>query len=143
MIRSEYATLGTGPTSADRGIVVSPHHLASQAGIEILRKGGTAIDAAIAVDAVLGVVAPDTCGPGGDLFALVHTPGTSAPIALNASGRAGSGRSADELRDRGLGEVPFRSPWSITVPGCVDGLSLIHISEPTRPTRASRMPSSA
>ncbi len=121
MIRSEYATLGTGPTSADRGIVVSPHHLASQAGIEILRKGGTAIDAAIAVDAVLGVVAPDTCGPGGDLFALVHTPGTSAPVALNASGRAGSGLSADDLRDRGLGEIPFRSPWSITVPGCVDG----------------------
>lgn len=121
MKRPAQAIVGTGSTSTDRGIVVSPHHLASQAGIDILRMGGTAVDAAIAVDAVLGVVAPDTCGPGGDLFALVHAPGMDVPATLNASGHAGSGATATSLRARGLGEIPFRSPWSITVPGCVDG----------------------
>lgn len=86
-----------------------------------MEQGGTAIDGAIAADAMLGVVAPDTCGPGGDLFAIVHRPGDEQPIVLNASGRAGSGASSAQLRDRDLTHIPFRSPWSITVPGCVDG----------------------
>lgn len=111
----------TGNTRPGVGIAVAPHHLAAEAGVEILRDGGNAVDAAIAVDAVLGVVLPDTCGPGGDLFAIVHRPGDERPSALNASGRAGSGIDADGMRDRGHGEIPFRSPWSITVPGCVDG----------------------
>ncbi len=121
MNRPEGAALSTGPTADGIGIAVSPHLLASEAGIGILEAGGTAVDAAIAIDAVLGVVLPDTCGLGGDLFALVHVPGAEAPITLNASGRAGAGITADGLRDLGLGEIPFRSPWSITVPGCVDG----------------------
>ena len=121
MTREPDAQLSTGPVDPGTGIVVSPHHLATRAGIEILDAGGSAIDAAIAVDAVLGVVLPDTCGPGGDLVALVHGPGLDSPVALNSSGRAGSGVTADDLRDKGLGELPYRSPWSITVPGCVDG----------------------
>ncbi|MGI9529735.1 MAG: gamma-glutamyltransferase family protein [Acidimicrobiia bacterium] len=115
------AQLSTGETTADQGIAVSPHWMASEAGVEIMNAGGSAVDAAIAVDAVLAVVAPDTCGPGGDLFALVHDPTHDTPIALNASGRGGSGVTADDLRDKGLGAIPYRSPWSITVPGCVDG----------------------
>lgn len=83
--------------------------------------GGNAVDAAIAADAVLGVVLPDTCGPGGDLFALAHLPGMAQPIALNASGRAGSGANPTVLRGRGLQALPYRDPWTITVPGCVDG----------------------
>ncbi len=102
-------------------IVVSPHYIASQAGLDVIAQGGNAVDAAIAVDAVLAVVAPDTCGPGGDLFALISEPGTTQPATLNASGRAGSGVTADDIRDAGHGEIPYRSPWSITVPGCVDG----------------------
>lgn len=86
-----------------------------------MAQGGNAVDASIAINAVLGVVAPDTCGPGGDLFALVHIPGAREPRTLNSSGRAGSGVTADDLRDRGLGEIPLYSPWSISVPGCVDG----------------------
>jgi gamma-glutamyltranspeptidase/glutathione hydrolase len=86
-----------------------------------MEQGGTAIDGAIAADAMLAVVAPDTCGPGGDLFAIVHRPGDDQPIVLNASGRAGSGASSARLRDQGLIEIPPRSHWSITVPGCVDG----------------------
>jgi gamma-glutamyltranspeptidase/glutathione hydrolase len=100
---------------------VSPHHLASEAALQIMEKGGTAVDGAIAANAVLAVVAPDTCGPGGDLFAIVHRPGDERPIVLNASGRAGSGASAARLRDQGLTEIPIRGHWSITVPGCVDG----------------------
>lgn len=121
MVRPGAAQLSTGETSTDQGIAVSPHWMASQAGVEIMNSGGSAVDAAIAVDAVLAVVAPDTCGPGGDLFALVHDPTHGAPLTLNASGRAGSGVTADDLRDQGLGDIPYRSPWSITVPGCVDG----------------------
>ncbi len=119
--RPSEAHLSTNPRQATDAIVVSPHHLASQAGIDIIDAGGNAVDAAIAVDAVLGVVAPDTCGPGGDLFALIHEPGMGTPVTLNASGRAGSGITADDMRDQGFGEIPYRSPWSITVPGCVDG----------------------
>ena len=95
--------------------------------------GGNAVDAAIAANAVLGVVAPDTCGLGGDLFALIHTPGLAAPAALNASGRAGSGAIAAELRDRGIDEVPLRSAWSVTVPGCVDGWEALLERFGTRP----------
>ena len=119
--RPSAAQLGTGPKQPGTGFAVSPHYLASQAGIDIMARGGNAVDASIAINAMLGVVLPDTCGPGGDLFALVHIPGEAAPRTLNSSGRAGSGVSADELRDMGHGEIPLRSPWSITVPGCVDG----------------------
>jgi gamma-glutamyltranspeptidase / glutathione hydrolase len=121
MNRPVEATRATAGDGGGVGIVVSPHHMASAAGTEILRSGGNAVDAAIAVDAMLAVVLPDTCGPGGDLFALVHTPGSARPATLNASGRAGTGVTADDLRDMGHGEIPYRSPWSITVPGCVDG----------------------
>jgi gamma-glutamyltranspeptidase/glutathione hydrolase len=119
--RPPAADLGTGAQPTGTAFAVSPHHLASQAGIDIMAAGGNAVDASIAINAVLGVVAPDTCGPGGDLFALVHLPESATPLALNSSGRAGSGVTADDLRDRGLGEIPLYSPWSISVPGCVDG----------------------
>jgi gamma-glutamyltranspeptidase/glutathione hydrolase len=120
-LRPDEARISTRPTDGARGIVVSPHYLASQSGIDVLKDGGTAVDAAIAVNAVLSVVLPDTCGPGGDLFALIHSPGGTTPTALNASGRAGSGITADTMRDAGFGAIPMRSAWSITVPGCVDG----------------------
>ena len=89
--------------------------------MEILGRGGSAIDAAIAVDAVLGVVAPETCGIGGDLFALVHRPGDLRPTVLNASGRAGSNAHADELRRAGATTIPDFHPLTVTIPGCVDG----------------------
>ena len=94
-----------------------------------MSRGGNAVDGAMAANAVLGVVLPDTCGPGGDLFAIVHRPGDSEPIALNASGRAGSGATASTLRSRGLSEIPPRSRWTVTVPGCVDGWQTLHERE--------------
>ena len=84
--------------------------------------GGNAVDAAIAAVAAQGVVAPETSGIGGDLFALVHRPGWEKPVALNASGRSGSNASAAILRDAGETEVPRDHPSTVTVPGCVDGL---------------------
>ena len=119
--RDPDAPLATGPLHGSPALAVSPHHLASQAAIDAMAAGGNAVDGAIAANAVLGVVLPDTCGVGGDLFAIVHTPGAPVPVALNASGRAGSGASSQQLRDAGHPEVPLRSPDSITVPGCVDG----------------------
>lgn len=86
-----------------------------------MQGGGNAVDAAIAANAVLGVVAPDTCGPGGDLFAIVYEPGHPTPTALNASGRAGSGATAVAVRAAGHEVIPLRGPWTVTVPGCVDG----------------------
>lgn len=121
------ASLTNGPildaavVERGRGVVVSPHYLAGRAGVEILRTGGNAVDAAVAANAVLGVVLPDTCGPGGDLFALVHRPGDPRPAALNASGRAGSGADGERLRRSGYTTVPIHGVEGITVPGCVDG----------------------
>ena len=99
-------------------IVVTSHELATQSGLEILAKGGNAVDAAIAANATLGVVAPETCGIGGDLFALVHRPGDAQPITLNASGSAGSNVRSDHLTGP---TIPTTDPASVTIPGCVRG----------------------
>jgi gamma-glutamyltranspeptidase/glutathione hydrolase len=102
-------------------VAVAPHRLATDAAVSIMTSGGTAVDGAIAANAVLGVVLPETCGPGGDLFALIHEPGVPEPWCVNSSGRAGSGASAAALRGLGHREIPMRGPWGVTVPGCVDG----------------------
>ena len=111
---------------APNGMVCSVDHLASSAGVAMLRAGGSAADAAVAASAVLAVTTQHMCGMGGDLFALVAA-GDGAVAALNASGRAGSGASADALRESGLREMPFRgSVHSVPVPGCVDGWLALH-----------------
>ncbi|WP_030165554.1 gamma-glutamyltransferase [Spirillospora albida] len=111
---------------ADRAMICSADRRASSAGLAILRSGGSAADAAIAANAVLAVVAPQRCGLGGDLFALVHDrPGP--PLALNASGRTGSGADAEGLRAEGRRRMPVRHDVrSVTVPGCVDGWLMLH-----------------
>ncbi len=102
-----------------RGAVVAPHHLATAAGLGVLAAGGHAVDAAIATNAVLGVVMPNGCGLGGDAFWLVWDEAAGEQVALNGSGRAPSGASAAALRARGLDRIPLRGPESITVPGAV------------------------
>ena len=99
----------------------TPHVLATQAAMATISAGGNAVDAAVAANAVLGVVAPETCGIGGDLFALVHRPGMERPDVLNSSGRAGSGADPETLRANGHRTMPPFDPQTITVPGCVDG----------------------
>ncbi len=112
---------GRSAVMAPHAIVATSHPLAAQAGIDILRQGGNAIDAAIAANAVLAVVEPMSCGPGGDLFAIVWDAKTRKLYGLNASGRSPYAISIDLLRRRGLAEVPHRGPLSWSVPGCVDG----------------------
>lgn len=102
-----------------RGAVVAPHHLASAAGLSILRAGGSAVDAAIATNAVLGVVMPHGGGIGGDAFWLIWDAATSRQLALNGSGRAASGTDATKLRAAGHATMPLRGPHAITVPGAV------------------------
>lgn len=115
---------------APNHLVASADHLATSAGLAAFHDGGNAVDAAIATNAVLAVTAPHLCGLGGDLFAIVHRDdpgGASETIALNASGRAGSGASADLLRGEGRTAMPFKlDVRSVTVPGCVDGWSALH-----------------
>src|SRR6478735_11793823 len=118
---------------APTGMVCSVDHLASSAGVAMLRAGGTAADAAVATSAVLAVTTPHMCGMGGDLFALVHD-GPGPPAVLNASGRAGSGADPDRLRAEGFTSMPFKDDIrSVTVPGCVDGWLALH-------ERAGRLP---
>ncbi len=105
-------------------IVVSPHSLSTLAGINILRNGGNAIDAAIATNIVQGVVAPETCGIGGDLFALIWINGKSQPYCLDSSGYAGS--NVDLLSLSSYTNIPLDHPISVTVPGAVRGWYAMH-----------------
>ncbi|HLH47327.1 MAG TPA: gamma-glutamyltransferase, partial [Acidimicrobiales bacterium] len=112
---------------APSGLVCAIDHLAAGAGADLLRRGGSAADAAVATSAVLAVTSQQVCGMGGDLWAVVHTGGTGGVVALNASGRAGSGADPERLRRRGLDRMPaFGDPASVTVPGCVDGWLALH-----------------
>ena len=101
------------------GAVVAPHLLATAAGLSILRAGGSAVDAAIATNAALGVVLPSGCGIGGDAFWLIWDETTGVQSALNGSGRAPAAADAAALRAGGLTELPLGGPLSISVPGAV------------------------
>ncbi|CAN5652360.1 gamma-glutamyltransferase [soil metagenome] len=109
-----------------RGAVASPHHLATDAGLDILRAGGSAVDAAITVNAVLAVVAGYDCGLGGDAFWLIWDSAAAKAMALNGSGRAGSGAKIEAARAMGYREIPERGPWSVTVPGAVHSWGAAH-----------------
>ena len=110
-----------------RGMVTSPHYLATQAGVDTLRKGGTALDAAIAVAAVLAVVYPQMCSIGGDNFWLAHEAATGTLHGINASGRSGERVTRDFFAQRGLAAIPLRGPLAAcTVPGVVSGWDAAH-----------------
>src|SRR5258708_4495693 len=111
---------------AKRGIVATAQPLASQAGAQVLARGGSAIDAAIAANAVLGLVEPMMNGPGGDLFALIWDSKTGKLTGINASGWAPKGLSIDYLKKHDLSTIPTGSIHSVTVPGCVDGWEKLH-----------------
>lgn len=116
---------------AVNGMVCAVDQVAAEAGVSLLRAGGSAADAAVGTSAVLAVTTQHMCGMGGDLFALVHDGDTEAdggaPAVLNASGRAGSGADPERLRAEGHVEMPFRDDVrSVPVPGCVDGWVALH-----------------
>jgi gamma-glutamyltranspeptidase/glutathione hydrolase len=118
----------SGPLHKTRSAVIARHGmaatsqpLATATAIRVLQQGGNAVDAAIAANAVLGVVEPMSCGIGGDLFAIVWDAKTKRLYGLNASGRAPASASIDFFKARGLKEIPTFGPLSWSVPGCVDG----------------------
>jgi len=108
-------------TMAPHGLVASPHYLASEAGVDILKKGGSAVDAAIATNAVLNVVYPHMCGIGGDAFWLIYDAEKKDLTFLNASGRSPYGANIDYFKKAGMNSIPLRGLLSVTVPGAVDG----------------------
>jgi gamma-glutamyltranspeptidase/glutathione hydrolase len=103
------------------GVVCSSQPLASMAGVDILKAGGNAIDAAICANAMLSLVEPMSCGPGGDLFAIVWDEKQHKLLGLNASGRSPYYWSIDKALALGLKEIPVHGPLSWSVPGCVSG----------------------
>src|SRR4051812_19832892 len=111
---------------ARHGMVAAAHPLAVQIGVDVLKKGGTAVDAAIAVNAALGVLEPMSCGIGGDLFAMVWDAKAQRLVGLNASGRAPRALRADKVKASVDGTIPDASPFSWTVPGAVDGWFALH-----------------
>ena len=124
-------TPGTGRANATRSVVYAAHGmvacaqpLAAQAGLEVLKSGGSAVDAAIAVNACLGLMEPTSNGIGGDLFAIVWDPSTKRLYGLNACGRSPLHLTADRIPpDPKDGTIPLYSPYAWSVPGCVDGWS--------------------
>ncbi len=111
---------------SDRGIVATSQTLASQAGAQVLARGGSAVDAAIAANATLGVVEPMMCGIGGDLFGIYWDAKTGQLTGLNSGGWAPKGLTIDVLKGLGRESMPGTGIQSVTVPGCVEGWSKLH-----------------
>ncbi len=111
---------------AGRGMVATSQPLASGVGLEILRRGGSAVDAAIAANAALGLMEPTGCGIGGDLFAIVWAESQRKLFGLNASGRSPLGMTRSHLDDLNLAQIPQSGPLSVSVPGAVDGWFELH-----------------
>lgn len=109
-----------------QGIVATSQTLASQAGVQVLMRGGNAMDAAIAANAAMSVVEPMSCGIGGDLFALYYEAKTGKLFGLNSSGPAPQGMTIAKLKDLGHYSMPQDGIHSVTVPGCVDGWRKLH-----------------
>jgi gamma-glutamyltranspeptidase/glutathione hydrolase len=127
-----FGGMGCGAVADDRsqsrsmvfsraGVVASESVLASQVGTRILEHGGNAVDAAVATNAMMGLVAPMNDGIGGDLFAMVYEAKSGKLYGLNASGWAPAALTAEYLLTRGMKEMPQRGIHSVTVPGTVDG----------------------
>ena len=106
---------------ATGGMVATSHPLAAAAGLDILKAGGNAVDAAIATNAMLGLVEPMSCGIGGDLFAIYWDNKTQKLHGLNASGRSPYSLDRDVFTRRGLDQIPSEGVLSWSVPGCVSG----------------------
>ena len=123
----------TGLPHASRSEVIAPHGmaatsqpLATQVALDILKAGGTAVDAAIAANAALGLMEPTGCGIGGDLFAIVWDAEKKELTGLNASGRAPAAMTIEYFRENGMDAIPPLGPLPVSVPGAVDGWFELH-----------------
>src|SRR5438105_3358426 len=118
---------GRSVAASQHGVAASSQPLAAQAAVQILHRGGHAVDAAIAANAVQGLMEPSANGIGGDLFAIVHAAKDDALFGVNASGWSASGMTPDFLARQGIvGEVPACGPHTVTVPGAVAGWIALH-----------------
>ena len=111
---------------AQHGMAATSQPLATQIALQILQQGGTAVDAAIAANAALGLMEPTGCGIGGDLFAIVWDAETERLYGLNGSGRSPRSLTREMLVEQGYQEIPLRGPLPVSVPGCVDGWFELH-----------------
>ena len=124
-IADQAITLTPRGIYGERAMVASGHPLATWSALDVLSRGGTAVDAAISADAVMGVVEPMASGVGGDLLAQIIVPG-EAPVAYNGTGRAPQGLTREAIEAAGLSTIPNRHPLSVTVPGVVAGWFDLH-----------------
>jgi gamma-glutamyltranspeptidase/glutathione hydrolase len=124
MSRDSFATRSI--VMARHGMVATSQPLATEVGVATLRRGGSAVDAAIAANAALGLMEPTGCGIGGDLFAIVWDGASERLHGLNASGRSPRSLTLEHLTRAGLNAVPERGPLSVSVPGAVDGWFELH-----------------
>ena len=111
---------------AESGMVATSHPLATQVGIDILKKGGNAIDAAIASNAAIGLMEPTGNGIGGDLFAIIWIEKEKKLYGLNASGRSPENLTLNYFEKNNITEIPAYGPLPVSVPGCVDGWFEMH-----------------
>ena len=111
---------------AKNGMVATSHPLATQIGLDILKKGGTAIDAAIAANAALGLMEPTGSGIGGDLFAIIWDGKTKTIHGLNASGRSPKSLTLEYFQSQNITKIPSFGPLPLSVPGAVDGWFELH-----------------
>ena len=111
---------------AQNGMAATSHPLATQAAIDVLKNGGNAIDAAIAANAILGLMEPTGCGIGGDLFAIIWIDKDKRLYGLNASGPAPKNISIEKLKKRNINKIPAYGPLPVTVPGAVAGWTELH-----------------
>ena len=111
---------------ATQGMAATSHPLATQIALDTLRAGGSAVDAAIAANAALGLMEPTGCGIGGDLFAIVWDAEKQELTGLNASGRSGALMTLDYFRENNIDRIPSFGPLPVSVPGTVDGWFELH-----------------
>ena len=111
---------------AEKGMVATSHPLATQIGIDILKDGGNAIDAAIAANAAIGLMEPTGNGIGGDLFAIIWIEKDKKLYGLNASGRSPKNLTLDYFKENNMTQIPAYGPLPVSVPGCVDGWFEMH-----------------
>ncbi|PWJ53892.1 gamma-glutamyltranspeptidase/glutathione hydrolase [Dyadobacter jejuensis] len=113
-------------TIARNGMAATSHPLATEVALDVLKKGGNAMDAAIAANALMGLVEPTGNGVGGDLFAIIWDAKTKKLYGLNASGRSPKSLNIDYFQSKGMKTIPILGPLPVSVPGCVDGWYSIH-----------------
>lgn len=118
---------GRSAVFAQNGLCATSHPLAASTAIDVLKRGGNAMDAAIAGAVLLGICEPQMTGIGGDCFVLFNRAGSSEIQAINGSGRAAAGAQAATLRDKGLKNVPLNSADAVTIPGAVQ--AFCHLAE--------------